>query len=160
MALNRIDMDVALGDRDSGERTQCAALCYRLRKGKPQILMITSRRTKRWILPKGWLMKDRTLAEAAAQEAWEEAGVQGRIGGTCLGLYTYIKEAESTGEVDLPCATLVFPLKVKSLKRKYPEKGQRKRRWMSRKKAASRVWEPELAELIRSFDPAAAAGQG
>lgn len=137
-----------------GVRTQYAALCFRVRKKKkPQFLMITSRRTKRWIVPKGWPEAGLNGPEAAAQEAWEEAGVKGTISADSIGLYSYTKVGEN-GAADLPCATLVFPMKVKSMAREFPERRQRRRKWMGRKKAANAVWEPELAELIRSFDPA------
>ncbi len=135
-----------------GNGAQFAALCYRVRKKKVQILMITSRRTKRWIIPKGWPMDDKTPAEAAAQEAWEEAGVKGSVQQTAEGLFTYTKEGEN-GAPNLPCMTWVFPLRVASLKSDFPERRQRRRKWMSRKKAAASVNEPELAALIKGFTP-------
>ncbi|MEC3862044.1 NUDIX hydrolase [Mesobacterium sp. TK19101] len=131
--------------------TQYAALCLRVRKKKLQVLMITSRRNRRWVLPKGWPMDGKSGAETAAQEAWEEAGVRGKCSNDSIGMYTYIKEAEKKEEVDQPCAVMVYPLKVKSLAGKHPEKGQRVRKWMSCKKAARKVWEPELAELLRGL---------
>ena len=60
------------GAAKSDVRTQFAALCYRIKRGKVQVLLVTSRRTKRWIVPKGWPMEGRTPADSAAQEAWEE----------------------------------------------------------------------------------------
>lgn len=135
---------------DTEVKTQYAALCYRVRKKKVQFLMITSRRTKRWIIPKGWPMDDTTAPEAAAIEAWEEAGVTGKIQPDSVGFYTYIKDGEGKAP-DVTCATLVFPLHVKSIKRKFPERRERRRKWMSRKKAAALVWEPELAEILRQF---------
>ena len=134
----------------AGMRSQYAALCWRLEKGKVRVLVITSRGTGRWIIPKGWPMADRGPHEAAAQEAWEEAGVLGKASDRCLGLYTYDKvEAKER----VPCAVMVFGLKVKTLAQKFPEAGQRRRRWVSRKKAAKLVAEPELARLLRGFDP-------
>lgn len=134
-------------------RSQFAALCYRLNSGKPEILLITSRRTGRWIVPKGWPMDGMTPAASAAQEAWEEAGVIGRPIEQCLGLYSYQKVIdEKTG---LPCLALVYPVKVKSLASAYPEKDERRRKWYSPNKAAARVMEPELARIIADFDPRA-----
>lgn len=133
-------------------RTQFAALCWRMHKDKPQVLLITSRGTQRWILPKGWPMPDRTPAETALQEAWEEAGVEGRVQEVCLGLYSYDKEVSRSG--NLPCLAMVFPVEVRSLAANFPEKNQRKRRWFGRKKAAAAVDDPELAQIIRHFDPA------
>lgn len=132
-------------------RTQFAALCYRIVNGKTEILVITSRRSGRWIIPKGWPVDGKTPAAAAAQEAWEEAGVEGKVGAAPLGLFSYRKTKEDT--LDLPCVAVVYPLRVKKHYRQFPEAGQRKRRWVSRKKAAKMVLEPELARIIRDFAP-------
>jgi 8-oxo-dGTP pyrophosphatase MutT (NUDIX family) len=139
------------GARKGEVRTQFAALCYRVKRGKVQILLVTSRGTKRWIVPKGWPMEGKTPAESARQEAWEEAGVTGKPDGTCLGVYSYAKGVGSTD--DLPCLAMLYPIGVKSLAKKYPEHGQRRRRWVSRKRAAKMVSERELSRLILDFDP-------
>lgn len=136
----------------SGLRTQYAALCYRFDKGQLQILMITSRDTGRWVIPKGWPMGEMDPPRAAAREAWEEAGVEGKVGTQVLGLYSYTKRMHK-GD-DLPCVVAVFPLKVKALRDKFPERHERTRKWFTPKKAASKVHEPELAELLLHFDPA------
>ena len=132
-------------------RTQFAALCYRIKRGKVQVLLVTSRGTKRWIVPKGWPMEGKTPAESARQEAWEEAGVTGKPDGPCLGVYSYAKDAGTMDE--LPCVAMVYPVAVKSLAKKFPEQGQRRRRWVSRKQAARMVLEKELARIITDFDP-------
>lgn len=143
---------IALRSRHKSElRTQFAALCYRIRNDKPDFLLVTSRGTKRWIIPKGWPLDGHTPAHAALQEAWEEAGVLGRVSGPCLGLFSYHKSAPHEG--GLPCVAMVYPVRVRALADSYPEKGQRKRKWMRRKKAAAKVDEPELAQIIRGFDP-------
>lgn len=134
-------------------RSQFGALCYRVKNGKVQILLITSRGSGRWILPKGWPIDGQTPAQSAAQEAWEEAGVVGKKIDLCLGLFSYRKLLD--GDDHLPCVVMVYPLKVKSLAKTYPEAGQRKRRWVSRKQAAQMVSEPELSRIIRDFDPRA-----
>ena len=132
-------------------RSQFAALCYRVTADKPEILMITSRGTGRWIIPKGWPEAGMTPANAALKEAWEEAGVTGKATDQCLGLFSYSKEMEPG--VNYPCVAMVYPVKVKSLSKTYPEQGERRRKWMSQKKAAQRVSEPELARILRDFDP-------
>ena len=132
-------------------RSQFAALCYRIKLDKPQILLVTSRRTRRWIVPKGWPEDGMTPADCALKEAWEEAGVQGKAQNVCLGLYAYAKLL--TDNVSFPCVALVYPVKVKSLSKHYPEKTQRQRRWMTSKKASKCVSEPELARIINDFDP-------
>lgn len=139
------------GAHKSEMRSQFAALCYRIRRGKVQVLLITSRRRERWIVPKGWPMDAKTPAAAALQEAWEEAGVTGRVTGGCLGVYSYAKML-GDGET-LPVLALVYPVEVIAVAKKYPEAGQRRRKWVSRKKAAKMVGAPELARMIRDFDP-------
>ena len=134
----------------TGVRTQFGALCYRVRDEKPQILLVTSRGTGRWILPKGWPIDGASPSEAAMQEAWEEAGVEGKVMSNSLGIYSYVKEDD--GE-RMPCVVAVFPVKVQKLKKKFPEVEQRSRKWFSLKKAASLVEEPELSQIMRGFDP-------
>ncbi len=140
------------GGHKSDVRTQFAALCYKVVDGKTRILLITSRRSGRWIVPKGWPVDQMRPAAAAMMEAYEEAGVDGKVVDFCLGLYSYQKTIEDSE--GLPCVAAVFPVKVKSLLKKYPERKERKRRWFSVSKAATKVVEPELARIIKTFDPA------
>lgn len=128
---------------------QYGALCWRLRGGKARVLLVTSRDTGRWIIPKGWPMKTRDAAAAAANEAWEEAGVQGRIKAESLGFYTYLKTRPDADAVT--CAVEVFPLRVDRLERRYPERAERRRKWFAPEKAARKVNEPELRALILAF---------
>jgi 8-oxo-dGTP pyrophosphatase MutT (NUDIX family) len=139
------------GARKGDVRTQFAALCYRVKRGKLKVLLITSRRTRRWIVPKGWPMEGRTPSQTAIQEAWEEAGVTGRPAGPCIGVYSYAKDVGSMD--DLPCLAMLYPVEVRALAKEYPESGQRRRRWVSPRKAARLLSEPELARLILDFDP-------
>ncbi len=129
---------------------QVGALCWRISAKGLRILLITSRDTGRWVIPKGWTMKKRTDWDAAAREAWEEAGVEGVVGEEPIGLYTYRKRLPGR---NIQCAVKVFPLEVEAMRREYPETGQRNSKWFSVKKAARNVAEPELAALIRAFDP-------
>lgn len=131
-------------------RSQFGAICYRMRKGKPEILLITSRGRGRWIIPKGWPMADLTPAEAAAQEAYEEAGVEGRVHPLCMGIYSYAKGRDGTG---MPCVVALYAVQVTRLLRNFPERHERKRRWYSLKRAAQLVEEPELKEFISQFRP-------
>lgn len=131
---------------------QVGALCWRLtRKGALRVLLITSRDTGRWVIPKGWPMRKRTEAEAAAREAWEEAGVRGEVSPWHLGLYSYPK-IQPKGR-PIPCVVRVYPMAVESRSSDFPEADQRRRKWFSPSKAARRVEEPELARIIRSFRP-------
>jgi 8-oxo-dGTP pyrophosphatase MutT (NUDIX family) len=133
---------------------QVGALCWRrTAKGALRVLLITSRETGRWVIPKGWPMRNRTEAEAAAREAFEEAGVTGEIGARSLGLYGYPKVLARGHSI--PCVVRVFPLEVRERLAKFPEAGQRKLKWFSPAKAARSVQEPELAQIIRGFQPEA-----
>ena len=131
-------------------RTQFGALCYRVQDDHVQVLLVSSRGTGRWIIPKGWPMDGETPAGAAATEAYEEAGVEGKISDICLGIYSYTKTIPK-GD-NLPIVVAVFPFKVKRLLKDFPEAGQRKRQWFSLKKAAAMISEPELVPLISGFD--------
>lgn len=136
-----------LGKRDV--RTQFAALPYRFGKSGLKVLLVTSRDTGRWVIPKGWPIDGVSPARSAEIEAWEEAGVKGKISERCAGIYTYNKELD-TG-ILLPVVVAVFPLEVRTMEGNYPERTQRERRWCSPKKAARRVQEPELQMLLRHF---------
>ena len=135
-----------------GTRPQAAALCFVLAKGKPHILLITSRATGRWVLPKGWPIIGLTAAEAAAREAYEEAGVLGAVSETCIGQFFYLKQIPLADS--LPCLVSVYPLRVQKLRNDFPEQGERQRQWFSPEKAATLVAEPELQGILRAFDPA------
>lgn len=153
MAMTKVKHEpISLQDQGKRDlRTQFGAICYRVKDGKTQVLMVTSRTRKRWIVPKGWPVDGATPAEAAKREAFEEAGVEGKCVGVCLGLYSYTKEQ---GEDGLPCVVALYPLKVKNVLRKYPESSERKRKWFSPKKAATLVDSPELAQILKGFQPA------
>ena len=139
------------GKSKSDMRSQFAALCFRVRQGKCSVLLVTSRGTGRWIIPKGWPEYDMTPASCAAKEAWEEAGVKGRTFERCIGIYSYSKWVKNGP--NLPCVVMVFPTAVKSTEAEYPEHKSRKRKWFSKKKAAKKVSDPELARIIKNFDP-------
>ncbi|HSX73110.1 MAG TPA: NUDIX hydrolase [Shinella sp.] len=149
--LNRIVSDVHLMFRRP-VREQYGALCYRVRKKAPaiEILLITSRDTGRWVIPKGWPMDGKSAAAAAAREAWEEAGVKGTIRNTPVGSYTYLKGLPHGLKVE--CRVRVFPLAVDDLSKNFPEKDERRAEWVSCPEAASRVQEPGLKDLILAFE--------
>lgn len=132
-----------------GEVLQVAALPWRRGEDGLEVMMITSRETRRWVVPKGWPMEDRTDPQAAAQEAYEEAGVQGEISAREIGYFRYDKRLKS-GEMQ-PCLVMVYPLEVLIQLGAWPESHQRTRHWMSQEQAADVVAEVELADLIRGF---------
>lgn len=144
--------DVPAGSAAEGPTpvaTQVAALCTRRKAGRVEVLMITSRRTRRWILPKGWLIAGKTGPESALIEAWEEAGVIGTAALTPIGSYTYGKLLEP-GHV-LPCRVDVYRVQVRKLAKQFPERAERRRKWMRASKAAKRVAEPELMAILRAL---------
>lgn len=127
---------------------QIAAMPVRWTKdGKLSVLLITSRDTGRWVMPKGWPMPGKKSWEAAEIEAMDEAGVTGRIGKKPIGSYLYDKRLDD-GEV-VPVRVSLFPLLVSSVKKSWLEKAERKRKWFSVKGAAKAVNEPELQEILK-----------
>ena len=133
-----------------GRRVQYAALPYRRADGgAPQIMLVTSRRTKRWIIPKGWPMKHKPPHAAAAREALEEAGVTGSVGRKPLGSYSYRKRLKRGRTV--VCKVKVFALKVSGQRKSWREEGKRTVKWFSLARAARLVSEPVLRALIRDI---------
>ena len=132
------------------ETRQVAALPWRLEDGERRILMITSRETRRWVIPKGGRMVGKSDPEAAAQEALEEAGVKGDIKDHSIGVFRYAKGLKDGGQ--RLCVVSVYPLEVLIQLGAWPEAHQRERRWMTPAEAAEAVHEPDLAALIRDFD--------
>ncbi|MCO4316261.1 NUDIX hydrolase [Phyllobacterium sp. 21LDTY02-6] len=136
----------------NGRVRQVAALVYRLKKQVPEVLLITSRGTGRWVLPKGWPQVGKTFVQSAEAEAYEEAGVRGETYPVPVGTYTYEKHDVCEGE-NGDFTVDVFPLLFERQEKKWPERGERRLDWFSREEAAQRVEEPGLKELLRSFDP-------
>lgn len=132
------------------KRLQVAALCYRQKGDTVEILLVTSRDTGRWILPKGWPIRGLNFPEAALQEAWEEAGVRNSAAlSASIGSYTYYKKLKAGFAV--PVETYVYTVPVEDLASKYPEAHERKRKWVSPDVAANLVNETELKQLLRNF---------
>lgn len=128
---------------------QYGAVCWRMHRGKVEVLLITSRDTGRWVIPKGWPMSAKSAYEAAATEAWEEAGVRGDIATASLGQFGYDKVLSPKKSVT--CSVEVFALRVAELQDKFPERKQRRRKWFAVEKAARKVDEPELRSLLKAL---------
>ena len=132
---------------------QVAALPYRTYSpaldAAPFVLLITSRQTGRWVVPKGNLMVGKAPHEAAAIEAEEEAGVRGIISPLPIGRYRYTKLL--AGGQSVPAEVELFPLAVTEVRKKWIEMDQRKRRWFAIDEAAAVVDEADLGELINLF---------
>lgn len=128
---------------------QYGVLAYeRADDGGPRFLLITSRETRRWVIPRGNPISGLSPSQAAAQEAWEEAGARGVVGETALGIYRYEKRRPDGSSV--PAEVEVFALSVHELLGDWPEQKQRERRWFTPAEAAEAVEEPELKILLLS----------
>lgn len=153
--LKNIVNNVALDKKiivNGSQFLQVGALVYRLKNDAVEFLLITSRGTGRWIIPKGWPMPGRTLAQAALREAYEEAGIRGIVETSSIGSYQYYKYDMPVGEngnfnVD------VFAVLYSHQEKKWPERGQRIFEWVTPQEAAKRVSEPQLKEILLNFEP-------
>lgn len=132
------------------ERRQVAALPWRKTGAGIEILLVTSRETRRWVTPKGGRMPGRTDAEAAAEEALEEAGVEGAVATDPLGTFRYLKMLKR--RAPRWCVVSVYALEVLTEHDDWRERGQRERAWVSRDEAVRRVDEPDLKALIAAFE--------
>lgn len=129
---------------------QAGAICVRTHKKRPpEVLLITSLTTRRWIVPKGWPMDGRTLGEAAQQEAWEEAGVVGQLDPEAIGSFQYRKIMKQG--IPVTCTCQVFRIDVDHLTDDWPEKGRRERRWLSLDDACELIEEEGLRTLIQEI---------
>ncbi|AUH32700.1 NUDIX hydrolase [Paracoccus tegillarcae] len=129
---------------------QVGAICRKAETG--QVLLITSRGTGRWVIPKGWPMEGRSLAHAALQEAWEEAGVRGQVELAELGRFRYDKHQDSG--FALPVEVALYPVAVESLADSFPENHEREREWFDAEEAARLVIETGLQDILRHLPPA------
>jgi 8-oxo-dGTP pyrophosphatase MutT (NUDIX family) len=137
---------------DREPRGQSAALPWRrTAEGELVVLLITSRETRRWVIPKGWPIKGLTSPETAAREAFEEAGVEGEVGRKKLGVFHYDKRLRS-GRLQ-HVRVSVYPLRVDTEREVWPEAQQREKLWIRPEAAAEMVQEPELAAILREFSP-------
>jgi 8-oxo-dGTP pyrophosphatase MutT (NUDIX family) len=128
---------------------QCAALAFAKRGGELQVMLVTSRETHRWVLPKGWTETGVPPHEQAAREAYEEAGLVGEIEPESVGSYTYQKRLPDSRTVS--CEVDVFPMRIECQLKSWPEKRQRKTAWFSLSQAAMAVEEGDLAVLLLSL---------
>ena len=152
--LSRLGKPIgAILDGDVAE--QCGALCVRTTAdGHLEVLLITTRQTRRWSIPKGWPIKGLAPHEVAEREAWEEAGVKGRAKRRVFGYYTYIKVLDDGRKC--PSVVEVHLVDVRRMKKVFPESKERKLAWLRPHDAALLVDEPELKSLIRSLERQAA----
>ncbi|RAK56815.1 NUDIX hydrolase [Phenylobacterium deserti] len=144
--------DQVPAEPDREPRQQYAALPWRRAPGGDlEVLLITSRETRRWVIPKGWPIKGLKSPQSAAREALEEAGVEGETGKSKLGIFHYDKKLRS-GRVQ-KVRVAVYSLQVTHERESWKEKDQREKLWTTPEQAASLVEEPELRALIAAFAP-------
>lgn len=122
------------------------------REGERMVVLVTSRETGRWVLPKGWAEKGLTGPELAAKEAFEEAGLIGEMAAKRIGSYRYLKRLPKGRAVD--CKVDVFSMRIDQLLDDWPERGQRKREWFTLGQAAMVVDEGDLVTLLLKLDAA------
>jgi len=134
------------GRLKGGGRRQFAALPFKVSEGEIHVMLVTSRETGRWILPKGWAEEDLTGPQLAAKEALEEAGIVGKIDAVSVGSYKYLKQMPRGHQVE--CEVTVFPLVVERLLDEWPERQQRARAWFTLSGAAMVVTDGELVTLL------------
>tara|TARA_R110002124_G_scaffold63350_8_gene172957 strand:- start:861 stop:1334 length:474 start_codon:yes stop_codon:yes gene_type:complete len=143
--MNRAQKKAMLAPR----AIQVAALPWRLLDDAPQVMLVTSRRSRRWLLPKGWQIEGKDLAQSALTEAFEEAGVLGTISSQPIGSYRYLKQFDNGHSI--PSQALVFGLAVTQELTDWPEIRQRSRAWFSLEDAAAQVQAPGLAQMLRQL---------
>src|SRR3954453_21601016 len=132
----------------AAKHVQYAALPYRSSgASRTEVMLVTSRETRRWIIPKGWPQKGKSPHNSAAREAFEEAGVVGAVGKRAVGSFRYQKRLKN-GDVTV-CEVHVFPMRVRRQSKEWPEREQREVKWLSAREAAETVKEPMLGEIIR-----------
>lgn len=127
-------------------RRQVAALPFRVRAGVLEVMLITSRETGRWIIPKGWAQSGRKAHAASAREAREEAGIFGKITKRPIGTFRYQKRLSPEQEVT--CKVQVFPFEVGEVLSEWPEQADRQRCWLSLAEAIHRVADSGLRKLL------------
>jgi len=127
---------------------QSAVLPFRQTKGKTEILLITSLDTGRWVLPKGKIEPGFSARRSAEKEAYEEAGIRGRVERKSIDSYIYEKSLKKGG---VRCRVEVFPMKVRKELTNWPEKKERTRAWFSPNEAAQRVNEKKLKKILTQF---------
>ncbi|PWW03506.1 8-oxo-dGTP pyrophosphatase MutT (NUDIX family) [Hoeflea marina] len=133
-----------------GERRlgQVAAIALRSEKGVCEILLVTSRDTGRWIVPKGWIEPGEDGAKAALREAWEEAGIRGDIAyGGPIGQFSYVKQRTRRG--DVTCTVDVYLISSVRTDKEWPEKNQRIRRWFPVAIALDMIGDVGLRPVVR-----------
>ena len=132
-----------MGRKSSRAIKQSGVIPYRVTNGKVEVLLVTTRRSHGWVIPKGGIKKALTPADSAANEGWEEAGVVGEVDGNHLGTYKYRKRGKTY-------RVKVFLLPVETVLEDWPEASHRKRQWIELTQAARRVKKASLKRILKT----------
>lgn len=134
---------------DASLPIQSGVLPWRVKRKKTEVMLVTGRRSKRWMIAKGWPMDGMSLADSAAQEAFEEAGIKGKVDATPIGSFRFVKQHLLFGDVEVRIQ--VHPMIVKRELADWPERAERSRKWFELSDAVEQVDSDELKALIVAF---------
>jgi len=123
---------------------QSGVIPFCFENGELKILLITTRKSKRWILPKGIIEPKMSPEESAAAEAYEEAGIRGEIYSAQIGEYHYPKWGGT-------CNVKVFAMEITQIYENWPESNIRKRKWVSINETETLIDNPQLKSIIREL---------
>jgi 8-oxo-dGTP pyrophosphatase MutT (NUDIX family) len=123
---------------------QSGVVPYRINNGTTEVLLITSRNSHNWVIPKGGIVNQMSPHDSAAKEAWEEAGVLGQVNPAKLGSYKYRKNGK------IYCVQM-YSLPVEVVSENFPEAGQRIRQWVDINQAVRQVKQPSLKRILEQF---------
>jgi 8-oxo-dGTP pyrophosphatase MutT (NUDIX family) len=123
---------------------QSGVVPYRVKDGTTEVLLITSRNSQNWVVPKGGIVNRMTPHDSAAKEAWEEAGVIGQVNPNKFGTYKYRKNGK------IYCVQM-YSLPVEAVAQEFPEAGQRMRKWVDIDQAVGLVLQPSLKRILKQF---------
>lgn len=133
-----------MSQKDSKVLQQSGVIPYRVRDGKIEVLLITTRNRQEWVVPKGGICNGMSPPESAAKEAWEEAGVIGQVETSEIGCYKYRKQGNIY-------QVRMFLLPVQTILEEYPEVNQRKRQWLDVSKAIRCVRIKSLKRMFKTL---------
>lgn len=135
---------------ESARPNQAAALPVRLHaQGFVEVMLVTARRSGRWIIPKGWLEPGLAPYEVAAKEAEEEAGLIGEVDRQPFGSFIYDKRLPS-GMV-VPCHVMVHLLPAPGQLAQWREQDQRRCLWLGSREAARLICNLTLRRLVQKI---------
>jgi phosphohistidine phosphatase len=137
--------DTELRDRPAYYYSQSSVIPWRLKNGKVEIMIIQSSKKKHWVIPKGIKEPGLSPQESAAEEALEEAGVEGVVGDEALGCYVYEKWGAAT-------TCHVYPMEVlRELAHEEWQESHRQRTWVTPQQAAAQLRQPQLGPMVEAL---------